>query len=303
MRRSSIAVIGIAVLAVVVMLLVIAAVRSTRGGVTPTPLSSAFQPNDQKTKHHPAKKSADPRDAMPPTAQPPSLLVDASVAYGGRAGSCFGGAAIQTTTDGGANWSAIDVPANAVLLMRSTAASQLTVVGADGKCRIRQWTSSDSGSTWSGATNVSNVFVRDPETPRELFTPTGVTPSPCPDRDVAPIAVESISDVDGAVMCEGGVIYLSGDGGKTWDAVTPVDSAEAMAFHSPELGWVLQRDSGNCSGYQLLRTVDGGTSWNPGGCVGEQPTADQHTFPALSFADTQLGLATWDGATYATKDA
>src|SRR4051794_19843218 len=261
MRRSSIAVIAIAVLAVVVMVLVVAAVRSTRGGVTPTPLSSAFQPNDQKTKHS-AKKSADPRDAIPPTAQPPSLLVDASVAYGGRAGSCFGGAAIQTTTDGGANWSAIDVPANAVLLMRSTAASQLTVVGADSKCRIRQWTSSDSGASWGAATRVSEVFVRDPETPRELFTPTGVTPSPCPDRDVAPIAVESISDVDGAVMCEGGVIYLSGDGGKTWDAVTPVDSAEAMAFHSPELGWVLQRDSGRCSGYALLRTVDGGTSWN-----------------------------------------
>jgi photosystem II stability/assembly factor-like uncharacterized protein len=240
---------------------------------------------------------------MPPTAEPPLLLVDASVAYGGRAGTCYGGAALQSTSNGGVDWSDIHVPANAVLLMRSLGANQLTVVGADNKCRVREWTSSDGGTTWGDPTNVSDLFVRDPQTPRDVLTPTGVTSSPCPDRDVAPIAVETISDVDGAVMCDDGVIYLTGNGGAKWSDVTPVDGAEAMAFHSPDLGWVLQRNSGICAGYRLLRTVDGGTTWNPGGCVGEQPTADQHTLPALSFANTQLGMATWGGATYATKDA
>ncbi len=113
-------------------------------------------------------------DALPETIEPPLLMVDPDVAYRGGTGTCLGGASLERTTNGGKAWRPLTVPAEAILDLRTTGTDSVEVVGADERCRVRIWASADQGETWSEPTSASGIFVRLPDTTREIATPSGV---------------------------------------------------------------------------------------------------------------------------------
>jgi photosystem II stability/assembly factor-like uncharacterized protein len=295
------ATVGIVTLALVAAALAYAALQST-APTTPAPLASALtSPQDTKPEADP---TPDPKvsDAIPSVIEPPLLMVNASLAYRGRTGTCLGGARLERTTNGGKTWRPVEVPASAILDVRATGASSVQVLGADDRCRSRLWTSTDKGRTWSAPTRVPATFVRLPFTTSEIATPTGVVKNPCPDRKIAPLTVEDISATDGAVLCFGGEVLTTADGGATWSSMTPVVGAQALAFEGPNLGWVLVRDGGRCPGYEAQVTQDGGATWQPGGCLGDAPNNDERVLPALSFSTPIDGMADLEGETYVTRD-
>jgi photosystem II stability/assembly factor-like uncharacterized protein len=200
-------------------------------------------------------------------------------------------------------WRPIAVPASAILSLEATGADGVDVLGADDRCRTVTWSSSDRGQTWSDPRRATGVFARVPDDARALATPTGIVRNPCPDRDVAPLAVEPISVNEAAVLCVGGGVVTTSDGGASFQTVTPVVGGQALAFEGPSLGWVLQRDSGRCGGYQLLQTQDGGTTWQTGGCLGAEPISDPRSLPSLDFSDPERGLADLDGEVFVTSDS
>ena len=307
MRRSggTLATVGLALLAVVAVGLAFAAMRSTRGTPTPTPSGSALAPSTQDAKQDKGNKpDTDPSatDALPEAIEPPLLMVDADLAYRGRTGTCLGGAALERTTNGGKAWRPLEVPAEAILDLRTIGANSVEVVGADQQCRVRMWTSADRGQTWSEPTPTTDVFVRLPDTARDIATPTGISRNPCSDRDTAPLAVEQISATEAMVLCVDGDVIATTDGGLTWVSRAAVVGAQAMAFEGPQLGWVLVRDGGRCPSYEAQVTQDGGVTWNLGGCLGETRIADDRVLPSLSFATPTDGLADLAGEPYVTPD-
>ncbi len=310
MRRSgglggTWATVGLVALAVVAVVLAFAAMRSTRSAPDPTPSGSALATPNEETKSDNGGKPDDDRsitDALPENIEPPLLMVDTDVAYRGGTGTCLGGAALERTTNGGKSWRPLEVPAEAILDLRTTGTDSLEVVGADERCRVRIWASADQGETWSEPTSASGIFVRLPDTTRDIATPSGVAKNPCPDRDVAPLAVEEVSETEGAVLCSGGEVITTADGGLTWEPRRPVVGAQAMAFEGGNLGWVLVRDGGRCPSYEAQVTQDGGVSWNLGGCLGDTPIDDDRVLPALSFATPTDGWADLAGQSWLTPD-
>jgi photosystem II stability/assembly factor-like uncharacterized protein len=305
--RASWTSIGLVVLAVVAVVLAYAALSATRGTVSPEPLASALNdPKDEKKSDEPLKQQIDRGDvvdALPESAEPPLLVVDAELAYRGTTGTCLGGATLERSVDGGARWRPVEVPAAAILTLEATGVDGVDVVGADDRCRTVTWSTTDRGETWSDGRRVTNVFARVPDDVRSLQTPTGVVRNPCPDRDVAPLAVEPISATEAAVLCVGGEVVTTSDGGASFQQVTPVVGGQALAFEGPSLGWVLQRDSGRCGGYQLVQTQDGGTTWQTGGCLGAEPISDPRSLPSLDFADPERGLANLAGEVFVSEDS
>ncbi len=295
------ATVGIAALALVATALAYAALQST-APTTPAPLASALtSPQDSKPVNDP-KPGPKVSDAIPSVIEPPLLMVNGSLAYRGRTGTCLGGADLERSTNGGQSWRPVEVPASAILDLRATGASAVQVLGADERCRTRLWTSTDKGRTWSGPTSAPATFLRLPFTTSEIATPSGVVKSPCPDRKVAPLTVADISATAGVVLCFGGEVLTTADGGATWSSMTPVVGAQALAFEGPSLGWVLVRDGGRCPGYEAQVTQDGGATWQLGGCLGEVPNSDKRVLPALSFSTPTDGMAGLEGETYVTRD-
>lgn len=295
MRRSggTWATVGVVVLALVAAALAFAAIRDTRSTSAPAPLASALT----------SEKDTDPTDdALPETLQPPLLMVDADLAYRARTGTCSGGAALERTTDGGRSWQPLDAPAEAILDLRSGLDGSVEVVGADERCRARVWSSVDQGETWSGPTRASGIFARLPDTTAVIATPGGTTPNPCPDRAVAPVALEDISEIEAALLCPDGELVKTADGGASWVEMTAVAGAQAMAFEGPLLGVVLVGEGGGCAGYEAPITRDGGANWQLGGCLFDGLPSDESLLPSLSFATAEDGMADLDGETYVTRD-
>jgi hypothetical protein len=299
------ATVGLVVLGVVAAVLAFAAMQSTKG-TTPAPLSSALtEPTEDakpETSNQADKADKNVTDGLPETLEPPLLMVDADLAFRGRTGTCLGGANLERTINGGAVWRPIDVPAAAILELRSAGAA-VEVVGADARCRLRVWSSADRGGTWSDPVPATDTFARLPSTTRDIFTPSGIVKNPCPDRDVAPLSIETVSASEAVVLCFAGEVVSTADGGNTWGAKIPVVGAQAVSFEGPRLGWVLVRDGDRCVAYEVQITQDGGSAWQPGGCLGTEPTADKRVLPSLSFSTPQVGIADVAGETYVTRDS
>jgi photosystem II stability/assembly factor-like uncharacterized protein len=290
-------------LALVAVVLAFAALRNTRSTVTPTPLASALttptdEPNDKDK-----NGGTDLEDALPDEIEPPLLMVSDTVAYRARTGTCLGGSTLERSTDGGRRWKPATSPAPAVLSISSVGGDAVDIVGADDRCKVRVWSSPDQGDTWSEPASASGLFSRVPDDPRRLSTPNGEVKNPCPDRTVAPISFEGISDLDAAVLCTSGDVLTTADAGDTWSSGEPVAGGQALAFEGPALGWALKRDSDRCPGYELVNTQDGAQTWQSGGCVGLEVIADSRQLPSLSFADPELGMADLAGDVLVTVDS
>ena len=301
-RKWSWSVVVVLLLTALAVVLVVAALRGPgTPPTTPIPKGSAFHDPSTVGKGETTK----PSDARAADVEPPLVLVDAKTAFRGTTGTCLGGSTLERTTDAGATWQKVKPPAAEVLSIDAESSTVLRVVGADDSCEAGLWNSVDGGIDFNGPSPTAGLWFRQPATNDEIQTASAVVKNPCPDKDVAVVELEAVSSTDAAVLCPNGTVKRTEDGGeKKWiDAGAVQGEAVALAWLTPEMGWVLQKGVDACPGFQVLGTTDGGATWLPRGCVGDaESVAPGSLRPSLSFSDPLIAMASLDGSVFTTKD-
>jgi photosystem II stability/assembly factor-like uncharacterized protein len=190
--------------------------------------------------------------------------------------------AIYRSTDQGRHWQAMAAPAGAVTQLRfadsATAwisTSECRFEGNIGFCQGRLHRTTDAGKTWTALPAEVNEY-----TPVALLDP-----------------------LRGASVDAGGVVRFTRDGGMSW-SLGKVDraidlGASALLFDRQGRGWMLPRyDTG-----RLLRSLDGGASWQSITLPAAPGMPFGAGFSGLSFGDGQRGwLVGSAGAVLATDD-
>ena len=329
MRRggNAWATVGLVVLAVVAAVLSWAAIDSTQGSAAQVASTSAVDtstqgvkpPVDEHDGAEPDQQVGDPdRDptANPSDAdndgaadprslaafEPPLVMAGRTYAYRASTGSCSGGATLDRSSSTGARWHGMHGPAPAVLAL-SGQGRTLRLVGTDESCDVQEWTTHDEGRTWSAPASPHDVFVRIPDNPAALLTPTGVGPNPCPQTGEGPVSVSGASASSAAVLCATGDVVVTFDGGHQWVTRSPVVGGVAMTFNSANVGWALRTGSGQCPAYQVMRTEDRALTWQTAGCVAGESHEASVGRASLSFNDRNHGMAVVGAATYLTSDS
>lgn len=166
---------------------------------------------------------------------------------GGRVG---GPALLLRSVDGGATWTAIDLGAQAAMLLDVKffdASNGIVVAGSDReveRSHARVLRTTDGGASWS--------IVYESPRPYEIGWKASF-----PTRDTGYVTVQSY-DPDASRTAR--FVAKTTNGGKSWREQKLVDDAKqneyGVAFVNEDVGWVGASKSG-------FATVDGGRTWTP----------------------------------------
>lgn len=324
MRRRAAATGALAGLAVVDALLVLLALRSPGGAVAADEAArrspaAADQSVVADRRGDDASAIADDTVTPSPTETPStSSAVDrvlVSIGRGGaaawaRTGSC--GADAGTAGDGttlrmtadGQKWRTVEVPVAGLLRVSSVDARGIWAVGTDKRCGTSFLRSTDGGKTWKVRSGTAGAWHLPPPTETALHAPDGTVDSPCA-RGAAPVDLAAVSPDRAQLLCPGGVVVTTSDGGTTWRRAGTAAGAAALAVASDdgetptEYAAAPGSESDECTGVEVLRSTDGGRTWQSRGCVDvtvEAGTAGRGPAVALSFGSADDGLlATAEG--------
>lgn len=143
----------------------------------------------------------------------------------------------------------------AVLSVDAEARDDLTVVGTDETCRVRAYQGTGRGGPWTPGT-AADLWYVDPS--GDVHAPGGSVEVPC-----TPAGLSATNSV--RLLCDSGTLLGTADAGESWVALGRVEGASAFAFDSPSSGVALV-ETESCP-VALVRTVDGGASWDTAGCL------------------------------------
>ncbi|MFZ0325535.1 MAG: hypothetical protein WAN48_15560 [Actinomycetes bacterium] len=299
-RRVSPSVVLIVVLAVVTLAVTVLALRPKDPPEAP-PLPKAAASASATTPAQPTASATVDPSLVVKAVEPPLVLTSATDAFRATSGTCLGGGAVFRTSDGGTTWTKLSVDASAVLTLRADSTSSVQAVVANGTgCDPLVLASTDSGVTWVNQPDDS-LWYRLASSPSFVHTPTGVVLNPCSDRNEPVVELEGLTATQGVALCVDGSV-LASKNGRSFSTLSSVNDAVALSFDSPDEGWILVRDGQRCPAYALQRTVDGGVSWQTGGCVGAADDLAKEVPPALDFVDPQTGMVTIGVVAYTTAD-
>lgn len=290
--------IGVAVFAIVDIVLIYLAVRHTSG-----PSASADAGPAATTVDSSATETTEPTSGAPSTAPTSSagpaaasdavslvaLATDGTVLQA-SSGQCEPGvtSGLQLSTDGGATFAALPAQEQQVLRVIATSKSNLQYVGADEDCETALYQSVDGGTTWSkGPADGSWHLAAGPPS-TSIVSPEGETDAGC-----VPVGISVLSKTAAFVACADGGVRGTADGGETWNPAGAPQGIVNVSFLNQTNGYALAVAQ-ECPA-EVRRTSDGGKTWNPVGCI-------QGSVPQSVDAIGQRVVAVVDGTFHTSVD-
>jgi hypothetical protein len=294
-RRSWLIGAGVAVLAIVALVLSVLALTQYR-----TPTDAGNTPGPSVTLPAPVLTDQPPETQAPPepiTVVAPTRLIaaqDAGRVYRATVGACpEPRTAFEFSNDGGATWQA----GNATGSTDSTMALTLSIGGpefvqmvtlAAAGCAPQYIRSFVSGIDWEVFNNdLGAAWFLNPGTPGVVHSPQGDLPTPC-----TAVALSGTGD-RAAVLCDDSTVATTTDAAATWAAPVPVPGAAAIAV-SPNGYRVAVLNAEGCLGGQDLEVADGVLT-PPGGSL--SATAAPGEVAITTAADDSVYV--WAGDTVA----
>jgi hypothetical protein len=200
--------------------------------------------------------TASPTTLVPKPAPPTRLksiivALDGNVAWRATVGSCDrGGAKLETTSDGGATWSARNVPLEVVTRVQATSANEAFAVGAKSDCRLVLTSTSDGGATWSTPQPASSTWALSAKSTSRLLLPIGSTVEPCDGQAVVDFSRGATAE-SAVVLCSTGMVRRSTDSGATWSDVSEATGAYAVSAGSSGTQAYAAGANTECAGVQV----------------------------------------------------
>ncbi|MBM6401100.1 hypothetical protein [Phycicoccus sonneratiae] len=232
-------------------------VRSTASG-TPTASGSA-SPTEPAESGSPSPSSS-PSTPSPTDTPLTTVLVAASdtEAWVASTGSCGKPGSVSVTGDGGDSWARHDAP-GAVTRIRPTSGSEAFVIGGDGDCDLRLWTSTDAAAGWGDPASAARGWARVPESTGDVHTPRDEVVRPCGKAKVLDLSADG--GTRATVLCGGGRLRVTTDNGSSWDDTATVEGAVAVAGR-PDGSGVVAVVTQECPG-TVVQSYDGSEVGKP----------------------------------------
>ncbi|NYH88117.1 sialidase family protein [Actinopolymorpha rutila] len=179
-----------------------------------------------------------------------------------------GGATLQLSTDSGRTFDLADIrPAEVIVRLITKDARNTSLIGADADCRkLATYVTTDAGRTWTRLDGTSGNWYLEPRSAPRLHAPTGDAVVPC-EKGVDVVGFSTLSSRRAFVLCDGGEVMATGDGGATWSRRGNVKGGADLDFVNERTGLVARTGVPNCDGVLVNRTTDGGRSWKLMACV------------------------------------
>ncbi|SFH17800.1 hypothetical protein SAMN05421678_113102 [Actinopolymorpha cephalotaxi] len=295
--KGVVAVAGLAGLVVADALLVVMAVRHSAGetafGTATGNLSSS-------------RGGSSPRTS--PTREPDGSRSLVDIGAGGAVarattGICGrGGATLQLSTDRGRTFDVAEVRSAEVIVRVITKDDRTTsLIGADADCRkLATYVSEDAGGTWTRLAGTRGNWYLDPRPAPRLHVPTGKVVVPC-GKGVDVAGFSTLSARRAFVLCGGGEVRTTVDGGAHWSSRGNVKAAADLDFVNERTGLAARTGVPGCDGIEVVRTTDSGWHWKRTACVSGD-AARSGARPDLSADGDRAYLARGE-AVWVTADA
>ncbi len=256
---------GVSLLAVLTVVLVLAALRSTRpvveaAGSTPGYVEapqSATEPEQEP------EEDLEPQDQAPYQVPPLGRIIAASddqTAYRAQSGPCPATPAnLEVTRDGGATWNSVNAGESLSGISRILARTDgyvLAVAQLNSNCDQTVVSQSYGfGDYWEIAEGgeLSTWYVHAENTETVNAPDVGPVAAPCP---VARLT--SLSAGAALVLCEDGTLAVTGDSGMTWSRSEVFPGAQSITV-SGETFLLAQTGLDSCDGTQVSRLANGVT--------------------------------------------
>lgn len=296
-RRSWLIGAGVAVLAIVAIVLSVLALTQYRtaptdAGATPAP--SVTLPAPVLTDQPPASQTPTPE---PVTAVAPTRLLaaqDAGRVYRATVGACpEPRTAFEFSNDGGATWQGGDAAGSTDSTMALTLSIggpefvQMVTLAAQ-ECTPQYIRSFVSGIDWEVFnSDLGAAWFLNPGTPGVVHSPQGDMPAPC-----TAVALSGTGP-RAAVLCDDATVVTTTDAAATWGAPVAVPAAAAIAV-SPNGYRIAVLNGAGCLGVQVLEVADGVLT-PPGACL--SATAVPGEVAITTAADDSVYV--WAGDTLA----
>lgn len=224
--------------------------------------------------------------------------VDERRAWRASTGSCAdGGAVVQATSDGGTSWSKEASPSRAIARAQPLSGSRGFVYGAGKDCALREYVTTDGGSTWRETQAVAGVWSRSVRDAREVSTPADATSKPCGDQGVLDLLRTSATGA--RVLCLDGALKRTSNAGAKWTDAGTVSGGLALSgrVEGDAFAVYAARVSDTCKGVEVVRVTEA----KPGvtGCVETDAEAAPGEIDLSTPAQTGwlvVGDETWTSA-------
>jgi hypothetical protein len=244
-------------------LLVVLAVRHSRGDAALQPGSAARVSAVDGQPADPAPRQAEPiADTRRPAAWRIAIADDGTTILG-RASDCASekGTRVQVSA-APVSAEAGSLEGTEVLAVGAGSAEEVVVVTADADCDVRSYRSTDLGKTWQAGAP-TGTWYPDPENAEVVQAPGGPSRPGCEVNEVHSIDAELAR-----VTCADGLIVGTADGGEQWVRLGELEGAHATVFTGPSYAVALAPVNG--CGAQAYLTRDGGRTWDAVGCIASE---------------------------------
>ena len=270
--KGVVAVAGLAGLVVADALLVTMAIRHAAGetALGTAPLDSGVDNSSQRGEGPSATPGPSSTRRSAPDRSRSLVDIGAGAAVArATAGTCGrGGATLQLSTDRGRTFDVAEVrPAEVIVRVITKDDRNISLIGADADCRkLATYVSTDAGRTWTRLAGTRGNWHLEPRPAPRLHAPTGDVVVPC-GKGVNVVGFSTLSSQRAFVLCAGGEVMATGDGGAHWGSRGTVKAAADLDFVDERTGLVARTGVPGCDGIQVARTTDGGWHWKLTACV------------------------------------
>ncbi|MGG5260591.1 hypothetical protein [Phycicoccus avicenniae] len=307
MDRRSLLTAGLAAFFVLDLVLVVWAVRwsSTPTAAVASPAGGSPTPSSSMTTTPVGEPSSTPKPTPSPSASPSSpatttaltrfvVAASATEAWVADTGSCEKPGAVRVTADGGDSWSSRTAP-GAVTRIRPASGTEAFVIGGDGGCDLRLWTTDDAGRSWGDPGSAGRGWARVPESGTGVHTPRDEVARPCGKTRVLDLSVDGATRA--TALCSGGQLRVTTDSGQSWEDGASVEGAVSVAGREDGTG-VLAVVTAECPG--TVVSAFEGTDVTEGTCFADAVPAAGRTSVSVSGKAVWLvaGDAVWRTTTF-----